>query len=742
MKFLRILFSVTVAIIALEASFAQNELKEAPLRIAVYVDNGARSVGAFRWLELTACARDAVAVPVDGQAVRAGALDSADVLVMPGGSSVIEAKSLGAEGREKIRAFVKRGGGYVGTCAGCCLLMEPASHHPDMLHMIPFKFSTVGGKADMSIRFNRRAEELAGIKKGTQMIRYSEGPVPVPSIPVKDADVEVVATYDSDINPRSSKARTSMAGQAAAIAGTYGKGRLFVLSVHPEYDYADHYVLRGAFRFVTGRELAWDIPQRKRGQLAVGFVCDRSFGVETARLIQKLVKKDEFDVIPINKIFLEDGILRRLDAVIVPDGAGTAKPDAPLCGDNEVRTKAFLERGGRIIAYGNAAGVMKDRESGIVRVADADAALAALRAFAAEPLPKAVASVPKVERPIRAGIFHDRSNSNLPIASLLALAPEYELMILDPADYAAGALDGLDLVIQPGGSCASQYRALGEKGTKALRQFVLDGGKYYGVCAGAFLATQPFKATSRSELRLGLLPYRDDNSEHYRGKAPINLELTKDGKALFEGSAEKRSVYYAGGPALVDGEPVEDSDVKVFARYYGNTLNTMNPAPVKPMAGKAAIVGGRVGKGKVFITCPHPEKQESTFDLVLGGIKFLTGVAPTPRYREKSRGAVVVRYVLSDKASAEQLLLGKFGRDDRFHLLTGRKFDDLSHVDAVVLTDKVTRKDMEALGLYISRGLKVVAVADTEAEREAAKKFPAAIVVDSYDKLPDALLSR
>ncbi len=92
-----------------------------PLRVAVFVGGGARNIGAFRWLELTARAKNVVATPVDGDAVRGGALDSADVLVMPGGSSVEEAKTLGLDGREKVKAFVRNGGGYVGTCAGCCL---------------------------------------------------------------------------------------------------------------------------------------------------------------------------------------------------------------------------------------------------------------------------------------------------------------------------------------------------------------------------------------------------------------------------------------------------------------------------------------------------------------------------------------------------------------------------------------------------------------------------------------------
>ena len=98
---------------------------EKPLRVAVFVGGGARNIGAFRWLELTARAKNVVATPVDGEAVRAGALDAADVLVMPGGRAHQEADSLGPEGREKVKSFVCGGGGYIGTCAGFYLVVQP-----------------------------------------------------------------------------------------------------------------------------------------------------------------------------------------------------------------------------------------------------------------------------------------------------------------------------------------------------------------------------------------------------------------------------------------------------------------------------------------------------------------------------------------------------------------------------------------------------------------------------------------
>ncbi|MBO4287944.1 MAG: hypothetical protein J5985_07265 [Kiritimatiellae bacterium] len=713
---------------------------EKPLRVAVFVDSGARNSGVFRWLEITARAKGVVATPIDGAAVRDGALDAADVLVMPGGSSVTEAKSLGPEGREKVKEFVRRGGGYVGTCAGCCLLMEPARHHPDMLHMIPFKFGPSGGKADISVMFNQSATELAGIKKGWHLIRYSEGPVPLPSSPVKEADVKVIATYNGDINTSGGKKRPSMAGQAAAIAGTYGKGRLFVLSVHPESDEDDHYILKGAFRYLTGRNLEWDFPQRKRGQLSVGFMCDDSFGVETAKLVQRLVTEEEFDIVPLNKAMIEDGLLRRVDAVLAPDGTGSAKPETGLYAGNAGRTKAFLARGGRIFAWGSAAQTAKRLENGVTCMADSKAALAALRAFAKEPVPAdALNRVPlaKVEKPIRAGIYQDESNSCIPIARVLTLSPEYDLRFLSPEDYRNGGLEGIDLLIQPGGGCTSQYKALGPKGVEALRNYVVNGGKYYGVCAGAFLALQQ---SLPHRPRLGLVPFKGDDPAYYRGDAPIKVALTQEGMEVFGTTNKNRTVIYYGGPAVVPGTPVADADVKVLAEYAGRIINTKQPKPIEEMAGKGAFIGGRVGKGKVFLSCPHPEKQECTFDMVKSGIKFLTGVSPSsPPSLDRVRGAVSVRYHSSDKASA-QFLFDTLSRDPRIDVWPGKEWNDMAHIDVYVKTDAVRNADLPVLNAYIARGGRVVVVADTPAERKAAEKLKGAVVLESYDRVIEAIL--
>ena len=723
------------------AIYAAESSNEKPLRIAVYVGDGARNVGAFRWLEITARAKDCTSVPVDGEAVRGGALDNVDVLVMPGGSSTDEALSLQEEGRRKVKEFVRRGGGYIGTCAGCCLVMQESAEKSKKkrLDMIPFTFGASGGAATMPVKFNDKAKEMCGIKKGVWKVRYHGGPVLIPGKPVADAKIEVLATYAGDVNSYSSTPRPSMAGRVAVVAGTYGKGKLFASAVHPESDVNDHGILRGAFKYVSGRNLEWDYPQRKRGQLVVGMAVDYSFGTETAKLIQRLVTNGEFDVIPLSaERISKEGVLHQVDAILAPDGPGISGGKG-LYSSNLARTREFLKRGGRIFAWGGAAQAARKYCPEVTCVADAEAALAALRAFAAEPVPAPVAFPAKVAKPLKAAIYCDKEGSNVIIARMLSLSPEYEVKFLRAADYAKGGLDGIDLLVQPGGSCKGQYEMIGANGVEALRKYILDGGKYYGVCAGAFMALQQSRP---GWPRLGIVPYRGDDPSHYRGGAPIRIELSEEGKKVFAGSAAKRVVEYYGGPVPVPGKPVEDADVQVLARYVGRTINTARPEPVEPMDGRWAFLGGRVGKGRVFISCPHPELTECTHDIVRSGIKYLTGVAPSPVYNDRTRGAVTVLYSTSKDDESLKFYYNDFLRDRRFYVRTGFDANDYAHADAIVTAmSDASWLNAPSVRRFAKRGGRIVLVARSDKERAAAAKIAGAVVVGSCAEIPAAILN-
>ena len=128
-------------------------------------------------------------------------------------------------------------------------------------------------------------------------------------------------------------------------------------------------------------------------------------------------------------------------------------------------------------------------------------------------------------------------------------------------------------------------------------------------------------------------------------------------------------------------------------------------------------------------------------DLVRSGMKFLTGVEPTPVYLERTRGALSVRYMTSDKASADYLF-GTLHRDGRFHVWPGKYLVDLPHLDAVVLTDSVSKKEAAALAPFIARGGRVVVVCDTPEKQKAAESLKGAVAVKCYGDVADALLVR
>ena len=83
----------------------------APLKVGVYADAGPSGIGAVEWFRLVNESPEMEIKLLDGKMVRAGGLDGLDVLVMPGGSSKTEFDTLGTNGVEKMKAFLRNGGG-------------------------------------------------------------------------------------------------------------------------------------------------------------------------------------------------------------------------------------------------------------------------------------------------------------------------------------------------------------------------------------------------------------------------------------------------------------------------------------------------------------------------------------------------------------------------------------------------------------------------------------------------------
>ncbi len=352
------------------AQCAQTQQGLAPLKVGVYADKGPSGIGAVEWFRLVEESPDMELKLLDGKAVRAGGLDGLDLLVMPGGNSKVEFDTLGTNGVEKMKAFVRNGGGYVGTCAGCCLLMDGPKNRA---RMMPWNSSGSEGHTMFpTVNLNAKGAKALGLKEGPHVMRYHGGPFLQPTTNViADAHMEIWGTFDAEatfkgrINPKK-----QMYGSGAVVGGTYGKGRVFVTSAHPEYFNGTLYIIEAALKYVTGRTITFPPRTRAPRVLSVGFLAKGISGVKTAETAVALARAKDLDLVLIDK----DGIARRrmdnIDVLVVPSAVFVKNKKVSEA------ISAFTARGGKVVYCSLGA---KDAPAGAVVSTSGDAVVEVVR---------------------------------------------------------------------------------------------------------------------------------------------------------------------------------------------------------------------------------------------------------------------------------------------------------------------------------------------------------------------------
>lgn len=273
------------------------------------------------------------------------------------------------------------------------------------------------------------------------------------------------------------------------------------------------------------------------------------------------------------------------------------------------------------------------------------------------------------------------------IARLLYYSPQFEVTLLDGKDLRDGKLNELDLLIIPGGDSESQYRMMQESGAQAIRQFVRDGGAYYGICAG-------FHCAINKPTRVRLLPY-----EHIPGGfgavADLRIRLSEEGGKLLDIAPGNYTIRYSQGPIVKPGKTVGESSAKTLAVYKGN-ITPLTRRGID-MYDTPSMIYGEYGKGKVIATSFHPESYTDTRPIFLGCIYAVTGVKAKPVYPAKNRRPVRVAFYTS--AVSGKNYLREMLELDRHPDITVKfissgdfKSDALDHVDVLVLPDGIIEK--------------------------------------------------
>jgi glutamine amidotransferase-like uncharacterized protein len=134
--------------------------------------------------------------------------DGAAIWMQPGGYAANEVNAMSPQLKDNLRAFIKNGGGYIGFCAGAyAATARVGTTRYSGLGIFPGNTSTTRVRTGIQ-KFNFA---------GSDRYLYFEGGPYITNLP---ASVEVMAHFPD--------------GHIAAARTTYGKGRVYIASMHPE----------------------------------------------------------------------------------------------------------------------------------------------------------------------------------------------------------------------------------------------------------------------------------------------------------------------------------------------------------------------------------------------------------------------------------------------------------------------------------------------------------------------------
>lgn len=196
-----------------------------------------------------------------------------------------------------------------------------------------------------------------------------------------------------------------------------------------------------------------------------------------------------------------------------------------------------------------------------------------------------------------------------------------ELELLTPDRYS--------VVFVPGGWSSNKLKVLKETGIKKIKEFIEEGGIYFGICGGAGLAT---------EEGLGLVKVKKSKNRvpAYSGTF---LALVEETHPLFKGF-KNPSLFYLFYPPEFE---IKENSVKVLAWFFKpgkdafssdlpvvdfenfwDEVEDFYEIPLRPnrMINKPVFIEGNFGKGKVYLSLIHVDTPGDK-----SGLKILKNLA-------------------------------------------------------------------------------------------------------------------
>src|SRR5262249_31175158 len=150
-----------------------------------------------------------------------GSLKDFDVVIFTGGSGSAQAKTIGEKGREEVREFVRRGGGYVGICAGAYLACSGFDWGVGVLDARTVSNKWQRGVGEVEMELTPDGGKVAGLPPSQRAVHYANGPIIQPNERADIPDYEVLAWFRTELAKNGSPVGV-MVNSPAIARGTFG----------------------------------------------------------------------------------------------------------------------------------------------------------------------------------------------------------------------------------------------------------------------------------------------------------------------------------------------------------------------------------------------------------------------------------------------------------------------------------------------------------------------------------------
>lgn len=223
-------FALVVALLWSSAAFADSA---PPIRVALYNDTGATGKGVPRVTEILQQAGGYVITVFKAEDLTRGALENKDVVIFTGGSGSKEGTAIGESGREAVKKFVEKGGGYLGICAGAYLACSKFPWSLGLLDAQTVSQKWRRGVGDVQLEITPAGRQLSTLSAGKRDVHYANGPIIKPAGRSDLTPYEPLALFRTELAENGAPAG-AMVNTPAIVRGRFGQGRIVISSPHPE----------------------------------------------------------------------------------------------------------------------------------------------------------------------------------------------------------------------------------------------------------------------------------------------------------------------------------------------------------------------------------------------------------------------------------------------------------------------------------------------------------------------------